>query len=119
MQGICLWQLNSMAFKAIPAAQRSQLEELKSEDPFDPAPQDRKTPGKVTVSEDTNEDDLKAKRQGKKVAQGLSTTKTRGVQMSHQWGEYFEWRKQGLICKPQSKIAPRYHIIQKSLNYGG
>jgi uncharacterized protein involved in type VI secretion and phage assembly len=70
---------------ALPAAQREQLEQMKSEDPFDPAPQDRKTPSKVTVSEDANEDDLKAKRQGKKVEQGLSTTKTRGVQMSHQW----------------------------------
>nr|WP_047394100.1 hypothetical protein [Chitinibacter sp. ZOR0017] len=70
---------------ALPAAQREQLEQMKSEDPFDPAPQDRKTPSKVTVSEDANEGDLKAKRQGKKVEQGLSTTKTRGVQMSHQW----------------------------------
>lgn len=70
---------------ALPAAQRSQLEELKSEDPFDPAPQDPKTPGKVSVPGDANEDDLKAKRQGKKVEQGLSTTKTRGTQMSHRW----------------------------------
>ncbi|UXY17238.1 hypothetical protein N8I74_09585 [Chitiniphilus purpureus] len=78
--------LDSFALlQALPAAQRAQLESMKSEDPFDPAPQPAKTPGKVSVPETANDDDLKAKRQGRKVEQGLSSTKTKGVQMSHKW----------------------------------
>ncbi|MEN9660054.1 MAG: hypothetical protein RL571_3519 [Pseudomonadota bacterium] len=78
--------LDSFALlQALPAMQREQLDALKHEEPFDPAPQDRKTPGKVSIPSDANDDDLKAKREGRKVEQGLSDTKTKGVQMSHMW----------------------------------
>lgn len=70
---------------ALPPDIRAKLNALKGEDPFDPSPQPPQTPGKVTVPHDANPDDLKAKRTGRKVEQGLSETKTKGTQMSHAW----------------------------------
>lgn len=70
---------------ALPPDLQAKLASLKDEEPFDPAPQASQTPGKVTVPENASDDDLKAKRQGRKVEQGLSSTKTKGMQMSHYW----------------------------------
>ncbi|WP_293935888.1 hypothetical protein [Iodobacter sp.] len=98
--------LDSFALlQALPALQREQLDALKHEEPFDPAPQDRKTPGKVSIPSDANDDDLKAKRQGRKVEQGLSDTKTKGVQMSHRWiiRNILGVEKKSIL--PQHKVA--------------
>ncbi|AZN36359.1 hypothetical protein [Iodobacter ciconiae] len=109
--------LDSFALlQALPALQREQLDALKHEEPFDPAPQDRKTPGKVTIPGDANEDDLKAKRQGRKVEQGLSDTKTKGVQMSHRWiiRNILDVEQKGLLPSHKAALLKTISIFSRA-----